>query len=176
MGEGSNLGNLEAEALGIRDHTEALGVDVHSSWGRSHRWVQHVMTLPVKREDERVVLRIGQLLLFRSHFLESGIVPSTQEWGALESVVHVHASHNRLEEAYFPVVVVAEDHEEGDVDMDMGIQHTGYCDEEVEDREEAEDHEEVDMDTLHKVQGNVAVVLHLLGPPSSLHEPAFPFY
>jgi len=77
------LGNLEAEVLGTRDHKEeALGVDVHSSWGRSHRWVQHVMTLPVKREDERVVLRIEQLLLLRLQCLESGIVPSTQEWGA----------------------------------------------------------------------------------------------
>jgi len=83
----------------------------------------------------------------------------------------VHASHNRLEEAYFPVVV-----EEGDADMDTGIQHKDHCDEEAEDHEEVEDHEEEDMDTLHKVPGNVVVVLHLLGPPSSLHEQAFPFY
>jgi len=36
------------------------------------------MTLPVKKEDEREVLQIEQVLLFLSHALESGIVPSTQ--------------------------------------------------------------------------------------------------
>lgn len=77
------MGNLEAEVLGTSDHKEeeAPGVDVHSSWGRSHQ-VLHVMTLPVKREDGRVVLRIEQLQLLRSQFLESDIVPSTQEWEA----------------------------------------------------------------------------------------------
>jgi len=62
----------------MRAHVEALGVDVHCSWGRFHR-VQRVMTSPVKKEDERVVLLIERALLFRAHALESGIVPSTRE-------------------------------------------------------------------------------------------------
>lgn len=85
----------------------------------------------------------------------------------------MHAFHNRMEEAYFPVV---EEAEEGDVGMDKGIHHMDHWDEEAEDHEEVEDHEEEDMDILHKVPGNVAVVVHLLGPPSSLHQQAFPFY
>ena len=84
----------------------------------------------------------------------------------------MHASHNRLEEAYFPV---EEEAEEGGAGMDTGIRHMDHWDEEAVDHEEVEDHEEEDMDTLHKVPGNVAVVLHLLVPPS-LHEQAFPFY
>lgn len=78
MEQGSSLDNPE-EVLGMRDHADALGEDIRSSCGRSHRWVQRVMTLQVKKEDERVVLRIEQDLLFQSHALESDIDPSIQE-------------------------------------------------------------------------------------------------
>lgn len=77
--QGSSLDNLEAEVLGRRDH-DALGEDIRSSCGRSHRSVQHVMTSQVKKGDEMVVvLRILQDLLYQWYALESGIDPSIQE-------------------------------------------------------------------------------------------------
>ena len=79
--QGSSLDILEAEVLGKRDgHADVLGEDIRSSCGRSHRSVQHVMTLQVKKEDEMVVvLQILQDLLYQSCALESGIDPSIQE-------------------------------------------------------------------------------------------------
>mmetsp|Transcript_8262 Transcript_8262/g.13604 ORF Transcript_8262/g.13604 Transcript_8262/m.13604 type:complete len:122 (+) Transcript_8262:765-1130(+) len=119
MEQDSSLDNLE-EVLGMRDYADALGEDIRSSCGRSRQWVQRVMTLQAKKEDERVVaLRVEQDLLFQSRALVSGIGPSIQEWGALEWGVHVHASRNRLEEAYFRVEEV-EDHVD---DMGRGSQH-----------------------------------------------------
>lgn len=111
----SNPDNLGAEVLGTRDRA-AHGVDAQSSRGRFHPLVQHVMTSPVKKEDEKGVRRIEQDLLFRLHALESDTVPNTQEWVAWEWVVHAHAFHSRLKDA-FPVEEV------GDGDMGTDNQH-----------------------------------------------------
>lgn len=79
---------------------------------------------------------------------------------------HVHAFHNILEEAYFPV-------EEGGEGMDMDSQHMDQDDEEVEDHVDADE----GTDILHTVQGKDVAVVHLVVPSFFLpHEQAFPVY
>jgi len=78
----------------------------------------------------------------------------------LEWVVHVHAFHNMLKEAYFP----AEEEVEG---MGMDSQRMDQDDEAVGDH--------ADTDTLHTVQG-MEVVLHVVPPSFLPREQAFPVY